>query len=64
MVAEHLSRVFDSFFSSKTTKETGLGLFISQPLVGHGGGTLTVCGASGQRPEFVLYLPASLPGDG
>jgi two-component system NtrC family sensor kinase len=64
IAAEHLPRVFDPFFSTKTTQGTGLGLFISQSLVEHGGGTLSVSSSPGHGAEFVLRLPAEDPGDG
>jgi two-component system NtrC family sensor kinase len=64
IAAEHLPRVFDPFFSTKTTQGTGLGLFVSHSLVEHSGGTLGVSSLPGQGAEFVLQLPAVRDEDG
>lgn len=55
---EHLSRIFDPFFSTKPVgKGTGLGLSISYGIVEQHGGKLYARNAEQGGAEFVLELP-------
>ena len=53
---EHLSRIFDPFFSTKKQQGTGLGLSISYALVQRYGGTIAVDSRRGQGAEFSVFL--------
>ncbi|MDO9041528.1 MAG: PAS domain S-box protein [Desulfocapsaceae bacterium] len=54
---EHLSRIFDPYFSSKSTG-TGLGLAISYSIIKNHGGLITVSSEPGQDTIFSILLPA------
>ena len=56
---EHLSRIFDPYFSSKSTG-TGLGLAISYSIIKSHGGLITVDSELGQGTTFSILLPAIL----
>lgn len=56
---EHLSRIFDPYFSSKSTG-SGLGLAISYSIVKNHGGLITVSSPPGQGAVFTVLLPATL----
>lgn len=56
---EHLTRVFDAFFTSKPQQGTGLGLSISYALVTRAGGHMSVKSELGQGAEFTLWLPSA-----
>jgi two-component system, NtrC family, sensor kinase len=56
---EHLTRIFQPFFSTKATGGTGLGLSVSQSIVAEHGGTITVSCEPGQGAKFVLSFPAT-----
>jgi signal transduction histidine kinase len=55
---DHLTRVFDAFFTSKPQEGTGLGLSISYALVTRAGGQMTVTSTLGQGAAFTLWLPS------
>jgi hypothetical protein len=56
--AEHLSRIYDPFFTTKAIgKGTGLGLSITYGIVQEHGGTMTCESAEGQGTRFALALP-------
>jgi PAS domain S-box-containing protein len=58
--SEHLSRIYDPFFSTKVIgKGTGLGLSITYGIVREHEGTLTCQSAVGQGTRFTVSLPAS-----
>lgn len=55
---EHLSRIFDPYFSSKSTGN-GLGLAISYSIIKNHGGLITVTSQLGQGTLFSILLPAT-----
>ncbi|TKK67435.1 HAMP domain-containing protein [Ilyomonas limi] len=57
--AEHVSKIFQPFFTTKPTGEgTGLGLSLSYDIITKGhGGTLTVQSQEGEYAEFIITLP-------
>lgn len=58
---DHLSKIFDPYFSTKQ-KGSGLGLTISYSVVKNHGGLLTAESQLGKGTCFDLYLPAVLSG--
>ncbi|MFY9271137.1 MAG: GAF domain-containing protein [Candidatus Manganitrophaceae bacterium] len=56
---EHLSKVFDPYFTTKQ-KGSGLGLSTSFSIVKKHGGIMTVDSESGKGATFSVYLPVSL----
>lgn len=57
---EHLSRIWDPFFTTKTTgKGTGLGLSISRTIVEHHGGTIEVRNVAPHGARFTVALPGA-----
>ncbi len=57
-----LKRVFEPFFSTKTTKGgTGLGLSITYGLVHELGGNIEVASVEGQGTTFTISLPPTMP---
>jgi PAS domain S-box-containing protein len=54
--AEHLSKIFDPYFTTKATG-TGLGLSITSRIVDDHGGTIEVHSRPGAGTEFVLGFP-------
>jgi len=56
---EVLGRIFDPFFSTKSTQEgTGLGLSISYSIMEKLGGRITVASEAGKGTTFTMYVPA------
>jgi signal transduction histidine kinase len=58
---ETKDKLFTLFFSSKGTRGTGLGLFISNRIIQQHGGTITVKTAPGKGSHFSIMLPKLLP---
>lgn len=58
MDAETKNKMFTLFFSSKGSKGTGLGLYISQEIIKQHGGTIAVETVPGQGSIFRVTLPA------
>jgi CheY-like chemotaxis protein len=56
--AEHLSRVFDPYFTTKGTG-SGLGLTSVHSIVTRHGGHVAVCSSPGNGACFTIHLPAS-----
>ncbi len=50
-------KLFTLFFSSKGSKGTGLGLFISHNIVTQHGGGITVASTPGRGSQFVIRIP-------
>ena len=57
MDRETMDNMFTLFFSSKGSRGTGLGLFISNEIVQQHGGSVKVESASGRGTEFNITLP-------
>jgi signal transduction histidine kinase len=61
--ADHLSRIYDPFFTTKDIgKGTGLGLSITYGIVQEHGGTISCDSAPGQGTRFSLSLPLAAAG--
>ena len=55
---EHLSKIFDPFFSTKETgKGTGLGLSVSLGIIEKHNGTIDVKSKVGKGSTFIISLP-------
>jgi len=61
MDSDTREKVFDLFFSSKGSKGTGLGLFISNKVIGQHGGSIEVASTPSQGSHFCIRLPKKLP---
>ena len=57
MTPEQLKNLFTVFFSTKGSKGTGLGLFITDKIVRQHGGTITVDSAVGRGARFGIMIP-------
>jgi signal transduction histidine kinase len=60
MSEEVVKKIFTSFFSTKGSKGTGLGLLITQKIVQEHGGTIKVKSRTGVGTSFELKFPARL----
>ena len=58
---ETQARIFEAFFSTKTQKGTGLGLWVSHGIVQGHGGTMKVRSRLGEGTIFVIALPVAGP---
>ena len=58
---ETQARIFEAFFSTKTQKGTGLGLWVSHGIVQGHGGTMKVRSRVGDGTTFVIVLPVAGP---
>ena len=61
MDRETQENMFTLFFSSKGSKGTGLGLFVSHEIIQQHGGTITVDSAREQGTRFCISMPKNLP---
>jgi two-component system, NtrC family, sensor kinase len=59
--AEQMEHLFSPFVSSKKSRGTGLGLPVSQKILGEHGGRILVDSEPGNGCRFTLELPATLP---
>ena len=57
MDRETRDKLFTLFFSSKGNKGTGLGLFISNKIIGQHGGSIKVFSVPGQGSKFTINIP-------
>jgi signal transduction histidine kinase len=55
------ARIFEAFFSTKTQKGTGLGLWVSHSIVQGHGGTMKVRSRPGEGTTFIITLPVAGP---
>jgi len=60
---ETQARIFEAFFSTKTQKGTGLGLWVSHGIVQGHGGTMKVRSRLGDGTTFVIVLPVAGPAE-
>ncbi|MBV9547287.1 MAG: GAF domain-containing protein [Chloroflexi bacterium] len=58
---EHLPHIFEPFFSTKDTKGTGLGLWVSQGIVQAHGGSIKLRSREGRGTTFSVALPIGGP---
>jgi signal transduction histidine kinase len=58
---ETQARIFEAFFSTKTQKGTGLGLWVSHGIVQGHGGAMKVRSRVGDGTTFVIVLPVAGP---
>ena len=59
VLAEHLSRLTDAFFTTRDDRRMGLGLHLVQSVLERHGGRLEVDSTPGEGSTFALILPAS-----
>ena len=59
--ADQMEHLFSPFIASKKSRGTGLGLPVSQKILGEHGGRILVESEPGQGCRFTLELPATLP---
>jgi signal transduction histidine kinase len=64
MTPDQLKSLFTLFFSTKGSKGTGLGLFITDKIVRQHGGTITVDSAPGRGTRFGIIIPRRKAGRG
>ena len=58
---EHLEKIFDPFFSTKTQKGFGLGLSISYGIIENHGGQIVARSSVGEGTRFTISLPIDDP---
>ena len=61
MDRETRENMFTLFFSSKGSKGTGLGLFISNQIIEQHGGAIEVDSKPGEGARFRIFMPKTLP---
>jgi signal transduction histidine kinase/DNA-binding response OmpR family regulator len=61
MDADARRKMFDLFFSTKGTRGTGLGMFITDKIVRQHGGLIEVTSVPGEGTRFAITLPRRLP---
>jgi CheY-like chemotaxis protein len=59
IATEHLERIFDPYFTTKTSG-TGLGLAVSHTVIQNHGGFIKVESEAGRGATFHIYLPRSM----
>jgi PAS domain S-box-containing protein len=64
MTPEQLKNLFTVFFSTKGSKGTGLGLFITDRIIRQHGGTIAVDSAVGRGARFGIMVPRRAPTSG
>jgi signal transduction histidine kinase len=57
MTDEVKEKIFGSFFSTKGSQGTGLGLLVSRKLIEEHGGTIDVTSQLGEGTTFTVRLP-------
>jgi signal transduction histidine kinase len=57
MDRETKEKIFNLFFSSKGTKGTGFGLYISNSIIKEHGGSIHVNSIKGKETDFKIVLP-------
>ncbi len=57
---DQIHRIFQLFYSSKGTKGTGIGLFVTRKVIRQHGGCITVESKPGHGARFVITLPRQL----
>jgi len=62
MTPEQLKNLFTLFFSTKGSKGTGLGLFITDKIIRQHGGSITVDSAVGRGTRFGIMIPRKVKG--
>jgi signal transduction histidine kinase len=62
MDRETREKLFTLFFSSKGSKGTGLGLFISQKIIAQHGGSIHVSSVPGHGSQFIIKIPKTILG--
>lgn len=60
---ENMGRLFEPFFSTKSGKGSGLGLWVSHGIVQAHGGTMQVRSIVGRGTTFTVTLPVGGPGE-
>jgi len=61
MDAESQKKIFDLFFSTKGSKGTGLGMFITDKIIRQHGGTIELESEPGNGTRFAVSLPRRVP---
>src|ERR1700687_3326850 len=61
MDEETQARIFEAFFSTKTQKGTGLGLWVSHGIVQGHGGAMKARSRIGEGTTFIIVLPVAGP---
>jgi two-component system NtrC family sensor kinase len=62
--AADLGRIFETFFTTKKTEGTGLGLAVSSRIAREHDGWIGVVTQEGRGSTFTVYLPPAAPGSG
>jgi PAS domain S-box-containing protein len=60
MDEDQIHRIFQLFYSSKGTKGTGIGLFVTRKIIRQHGGGITVESTPGHGARFVITIPRQL----
>lgn len=58
--AEHLSRIFEPFYTTKGKHGTGLGLAVIWRIIDNHGGTINVESEAGKGTTFIIHLPLQM----
>ncbi len=61
MDKETKKKIFTLFFSSKGSKGTGLGLFISNNIIKQHGGEIKIRSTLGEGTKFIIKIPKIIP---